>query len=40
MKESKNIYTLKVKRGVKWSKRRVELDKEHIKYFDPSIHIN
>jgi hypothetical protein len=30
------IFVLDIKRGVKWSERRVELHKERIKYFNPS----
>lgn len=38
MSNEKMACTLKVKRGVKWSIRRVELDKDFIKYYDPSIY--
>ena len=34
---SKAVYNLEVKRGVFWSKRRMELDTRYLKYFDPSI---
>jgi hypothetical protein len=30
------IYNLEIKRGVFWSKRRIELNSKTIKYFDPS----
>lgn len=33
---SKSVCILEVKRGLFWSKRRVELETKHFKYFDPS----
>jgi hypothetical protein len=30
------VYILDIKRGVKWSERKVELHKDRIKYFNPS----
>lgn len=33
------IYILNVKRGVAWSNRKIELTREHIKYFNPSKYI-
>ncbi len=29
------VYNLKIKRGIAWSTRRIELDRERIKYFKP-----
>jgi len=37
MDSIKNTYILSVKRGVKWSERKVELSTESFQYFNPSI---
>jgi hypothetical protein len=33
-KQSKNIYMLSVKRGLKWSERKVEITKDCLQYFN------
>jgi hypothetical protein len=30
------VYVLDIKRGVKWSERKLELHRDKIKYFNPS----
>jgi len=36
MDSNKNSYTLNVKRGVKWSERKVEITNETLQYYNPS----
>jgi hypothetical protein len=36
--ELKKKYNLLVKRGVKYSERRVEIDKEYLKYYSNGIY--